>query len=47
MSRYRSIKNTKAIEINDIRVEHITTKDDKYNNTLPYLMVGDNGFEQK
>ena len=37
----------KVIGINDIRVEHVITKDDNYNNTIPYPKVVDSGFKRK
>ena len=47
MSRGRPTKNTKIIEVHAIRIEHIITKDDKYNNTMSYLKIVDSGFKQK
>ena len=36
MSRGRPQKSNKVIGINGIRVEHVVTKDDNYNNTISY-----------
>ena len=35
----RPKKNTKLIEVNDVRVEYITTKEDNYKNKVSYLKV--------
>lgn len=47
MSRGRPRKQNKLIEINDIRCEHIVTKDDNYENKVSYLKIVDSGFKQK
>ena len=37
----RPKKNTKLIEINDIRCEYITSKEDKYENNISYIKIVD------
>ena len=46
-SRGRPRKETKLIEINDIRCEYITTKEDKYENEVSYIKIVDSGYKQK
>jgi len=46
-SKGRPKKSNNVIEINDIRVEHIVTKDDAYNNKVSYLKIADKGHKLK
>ena len=46
-TRGRPMKNTNTLNVNDLLVEYLTTKQDSYNNEISYFKVVDPAFRVK